>query len=295
MQNHIININHLSKKDIISIIDDACKIINNNNKTRKKLSGSVVSLFFEPSTRTRVSFAIAADNVGMNNIDVSIKDSSINKGESIKDTIMSMIAMQPACVVIRTKDQDIFNDMSLFDGIATINAGHGASQHPTQALLDAATILHNKGTLDNLKIAICGDIAHSRVARSFIDIMQNFSSEIRLIAPRYLQTKYFNLDYFDDVSKGVEDCDVIMTLRLQKERMSSQLNSLALNYKKLYRLSHDNISSAKNDVIIMHPGPVNREIEITGQLVDDTRKSVVMQQVAMGIATRMACFKWLFS
>ena len=225
---------------------------------------------------------------------MNIVNSAIKKGETLIDTAMTLNAMHPNLIVIRHQDSGACNLLSQKVNCAVINAGDGRREHPTQALLDALTIIEKKGKIQGLRIAICGDILHSRVARSNIYLLNMLGAEVNIIAPTNLMPKdleKFGVNKFSDMKKGLIDCDIVMMLRLQNERMNSSFLASNREYYEYYGLTPDKLDCAKNDALIMHPGPMNRGIEIDTNLADDINKSVIQEQVELGVAVRMACLK----
>jgi aspartate carbamoyltransferase catalytic subunit len=221
-------------------------------------------------------------------------NSAIKKGETLIDTAMTLNAMHPDLIVIRHQDSGACNLLSQKVNCSVINAGDGRREHPTQALLDALTIITRKKKIEGLRIAICGDILHSRVARSNIYLLNMFGAEVNIIAPTNLMPKdieKFGVNIFSDMKKGLKNCDIVMMLRLQNERMSSSFLASNREYYEYYGLTPDKLSHAKEDALIMHPGPMNRGIEIDTNLADDINKSVIKEQVELGVAVRMACLK----
>jgi len=225
---------------------------------------------------------------------MNITNSAIKKGETLIDTAMTLNAMHPDIIVIRHQDSGACNLLSQKVNCAVLNAGDGRREHPTQALLDALTIIDRKKKIEGLKIAICGDILHSRVARSNIYLLNMLGAEVNIIAPSNLMPRDLDklgINKFTDMKKGVTDCDIVMMLRLQNERMSSSFLSSNREYYEYYGLTPDKLNFAKDDALIMHPGPMNRGIEIDTKLADDMNKSVIKEQVELGVAVRMACLK----
>jgi len=218
----------------------------------------------------------------------------LKKGETLIDTAMTLNAMHPDIIVIRHQDSGACNLLSQKVNCAVLNAGDGRREHPTQALLDALTIINRRKKIEGLKIAICGDILHSRVARSNIYLLNMLGAEVNIVAPTNLmpnEIERFGVNIFSDMKKGVKDCDIVMMLRLQNERMTSSFLSSNREYYEYYGLTPDKIKFAKEDALIMHPGPMNRGIEIDTNLADDINKSVIKEQVELGVAVRMACLK----
>ena len=297
-QKHLLGIQDLSINDVNLILDEASTFIDLNKSKNKKLdslSGKTqINLFFEPSTRTQSSFELAGKRLGADVMSMNITNSAIKKGETLIDTAMTLNAMHPDLIVIRHQDSGACNLLSQKVNCAVINAGDGSREHPTQALLDALTIITRKKTIEGLRIAICGDILHSRVARSNIYLLNMLGAEVNIIAPTNLMPKdieKFGVNIFSDMKEGLKGCDIVMMLRLQNERMSSSFLASNREYYEYFGLTQDKLSFAKNDALIMHPGPMNRGIEIDTKLADDINKSVIREQVELGVAVRMACLK----
>ena len=297
-QKHLLGIQDLSINDVNLILKEAEKFIELNKSKNKKLDllkgKTQINLFFEPSTRTQSSFELAGKRLGADVMSMNITNSAIKKGETLIDTAMTLNAMHPDIIVIRHQDSGACNLLSQKVNCAVLNAGDGRREHPTQALLDALTILNRKKKIQGLKVAICGDILHSRVARSNIYLLNMLGAEVNIVAPSNLLPKdieKFGVNIFSNMKKGVKDCDIVMMLRLQNERMSSSFLSSNREYYEYYGLTQDKLEYAKSDSIIMHPGPMNRGIEIDTKLADDTNMSVVKEQVELGVAIRMACLK----
>ncbi len=295
---HLLGIQDLKVSEIKHILNEAQQFIDLNRSKNKKsdiLKGKTqINLFFEPSTRTQSSFELAGKRLGADVMSMNITNSAIKKGETLIDTAMTLNAMHPDIIVIRHQDSGARNLLSQKVNCAVLNAGDGRREHPTQALLDALTILNRKKKIEGLKIAICGDILHSRVARSNIYLLNMLGAEVNIIAPTNLMPKEiekFGVNTFTDMNKGLKDCDIVMMLRLQNERMTSSFLSSNREYYEYYGLTPDKLDHAKPDAIIMHPGPMNRGIEIDTRLADDINKSVIKEQVELGVAVRMACLK----
>ncbi|MDE5058214.1 aspartate carbamoyltransferase catalytic subunit [Wolbachia endosymbiont of Drosophila bocki] len=282
---NLLNISDLTVDDVENITKLA------NQYLKKEVANShilenktVINLFFEDSTRTLASFEIAAKSLGANVVTLPIRSSSINKGEDLKDMIKTLNAMNPDYIIIRHKSSGIINTLAKYVNCLLINAGDGSSEHPTQALADYLVISNHKKQIKDLKVVICGDILHSRVARSNIRLLKMFGAEINLVAPPTLICKHFpevdSVHY--SLIEGIKDADVIMLLRLQKERMNN--SSSEKEYFYLYGLDSQKLSYAKPDAIVMHPGPINRGIEISSDVAD----CVILQQVEFGLAIRKA-------
>ena len=297
-QKHLLGIQDLSINDVNLILDEASTFIDLNKSKNKKLDSlrgkTQINLFFEPSTRTQSSFELAGKRLGADVMSMNITNSAIKKGETLIDTAMTLNAMHPDLIVIRHQDSGACNLLSQKVNCAVINAGDGRREHPTQALLDALTIITRKKKIEGLRIAICGDILHSRVARSNIYLLNMLGAEVNIIAPTNLMPKdieKFGVNRFSNMKEGLKDCDIVMMLRLQNERMSSSFLASNREYYEYYGLTQDKLIFAKDDALIMHPGPMNRGIEIDTKLADDINKSVIREQVELGMAVRMACLK----
>ena len=297
-QKHLLGIQDLSILDVKLILDEAKKFISLNKSKNKKLDilrgKTQINLFFEPSTRTQSSFELAGKRLGADVMSMNITNSAIKKGETLIDTAMTLNAMHPDIIVVRHQDSGASNLLSQKVNCSVLNAGDGRREHPTQALLDALTIIEKKKKIEGLRIAICGDILHSRVARSNIFLLNMLGAEVNIVAPTNLMPKdieKFGVKTFSNMKEGVKDCDIVMMLRLQNERMSSSFLSSNREYYEYYGLTPDKLEKAKKDAIIMHPGPMNRGIEIDTKLADDINKSVIKEQVELGVAVRMACLK----
>ena len=297
-QNHLLGIQDLTISDVKIILKIAKAFIKlNRSKTKKVdlLKGKTqINLFFEPSTRTQSSFELAGKRLGADVMTMNIINSALRKGETLIDTAMTLNAMHPDLIVIRHQDSGACNLLAQKVNCAVINAGDGRREHPTQALLDSLTILDRKKKIEGLRVAICGDILHSRVARSNIYLLNMLGAEVNIIAPSTLMPKdveKLGVNKFSDMKKGLKGCDIVMMLRLQNERMNSSFLSSNREYYEYYGLTYDKLSYAKKDALIMHPGPMNRGIEIDTNLADDINKSVIKEQVELGVAVRMACLK----
>lgn len=311
LSKNLITIDQLSVKDIEDIHNRAETYFLSNREhgnCSSELSGKVlINFFFENSTRTRTSFEIAAKRLGVEVVNIAVALSALKKGESIIDTSKTIDAMRPDFVVIRHNSSGIVSLLNEHIEASLINAGDGTNEHPTQALLDSFVIRRNikdKGiNFSDLKIAICGDVLHSRVARSNIKLLRKLGSEVRVITPPTFITKgyrewlkeSFDVEVFESLEEGIADVNVIMMLRIQQERMQGCYIPSLEEYFKLYGLTHKKISNAKPNVMVMHPGPMNREIEISSQLADDPEVSLVLEQVEAGVAVRQAILKYLSS
>ena len=297
---HLLGIDHLSSDDIISILDLAEHYVTLNRQSQKRsdaLNGlTQINMFFENSTRTQASFELAGKRLGADVMNMEMGASSIKKGETLIDTALTLNAMNPDLLVVRHPNSGSVELLAEKVNCAVLNAGDGQHEHPTQALLDALTIRRAKGRLHRLSVAICGDIAHSRVARSNIFLLNKMESRIRLIAPKTLLPSgidRFGVEIFDDMRKGLEGVDVVMMLRLQRERMDGAFIPSSREYYHRWGLTAEKLAHAKDDAIVMHPGPMNRGVEIDGDLADDLNRSVIQEQVEMGVAVRMAAMELL--
>ena len=297
-QKHLLGIQDLSINDVNLILDEAnsfIKVNQSNNKKVDVLRGKTqINLFFEPSTRTQSSFDLAGKRLGADVMTMNMSNSALKKGETLIDTAMTLNAMHPDLIVIRHQDSGAPNLLSQKVNCAVINAGDGRREHPTQALLDALTIISRKGNIEGLKIAICGDILHSRVARSNIYLMNMLGAEVNVIAPKTLMPKSIErlgVKAFTNMKKGLDGCDIVMMLRLQNERMQGSFLPSKREYYEYFGLTPEKLKFANKNALIMHPGPMNRGVEIDTKLADDINVSLVKEQVELGVAVRMACLK----
>ena len=295
IQNHLLGIEGLEQSAIREILDKAEQYADLNLKAKKRvdvLSGlTQINMFFENSTRTQASFELAGKRLGADVMNMALQGSSIKKGETLVDTALTLNAMRPDLLVVRHPQSGAVDLLSQKVNCSVINAGDGQHEHPTQALLDALTIRRAKGRLHRLNIAICGDISHSRVARSNMLLLGKLENRIRLVGPPTLipsQIGEFGVEVYHDMLEGLKDVDVVMMLRLQKERMDGGFIPSEREYFQRYGLDFNKLSYAKDDAIVMHPGPMNRGVEIDGDIADDVTRSVIQEQVEMGVAVRMA-------
>lgn len=296
---HLLSCEGLTAPDIGFLLDLADKAADRNRKVDKKrniLAGrTVINLFFEASTRTQASFELAGKRLGADVMNMLVASSSVQKGETLIDTAVTLNAMRPDIIVVRHHAAGAVELLSQKVDCSVVNAGDGAHQHPTQALLDALTIRRAKGRLAGLTVAICGDILHSRVARSNIALLNAMSARVRIIAPSTLlpsNPDRLGAEVFTDMWKGLEDADVVMMLRLQHERMDGAYVPSSREYFHFFGLDHEKLARAKPDALIMHPGPMNRGVEIASTVADHSR-SVIREQVEMGVAVRMAVLEAL--
>ena len=297
---HLLGIEGLSADAITTLLDIADTYVEQNRKPNKTLSllrgRTIINLFFESSTRTRTSFELAGKRLGADVINMSVQTSSIKKGETLIDTAMTLNAMHTDVLVVRHGDSGAVKLLSEKVNCAVMNAGDGSHEHPTQALLDALTIRRRKGRLQGLTVAICGDVLHSRVARSNILLLHTMGARVRVIGPPTLLPSAidrFGVEVFHDMREGLKDCDIVMMLRLQTERMQGRFVPSVREYFHFFGLDREKLAYARDDALVMHPGPMNRGVEIDSELADDLDRSVIREQVEMGVAVRMACIDLL--
>jgi aspartate carbamoyltransferase catalytic subunit len=300
-QRHLISIADLKQHEIIDLLDRAERMVPVSRQERKSLptlaGKTQINLFFEPSTRTQSSFEIAGKRLGAMVINMAVKTSSVTKGETLIDTAATLNAMRPDVLVVRHGAAGAVELLSQKVGCSVINAGDGAHEHPTQALLDALTIRRHKGRIAGLTVAICGDIANSRVARSNLLLLGALHVRTRVIAPKNLLPagiEHIATEVFTDMEEGLKDVDVVMMLRLQHERASGKMIPSVREYYRFYGLDAAKLALAKPDAIVMHPGPMNRGVEIDPAIADGA-SSVITDQVEMGVAVRMAVLDALLS
>ncbi len=296
---HLLTCETLTAAEITALLDIADKAAEINrqvNKKRDVLRGrTLINLFFEASTRTQSSFELAGKRLGADVMNMNVSTSSVQKGETLIDTAMTLNAMRPDIITVRHYAAGAVELLAQKVDCSVINAGDGAHQHPTQALLDALTIRRAKGRIAGLTVAICGDILHSRVARSNINVLNTMGARVRLIAPSTLlpaEPERFGAEVFTDMWKGLESADIVMMLRLQRERMHGSLVPSSREYFHFFGLDHEKLARAKPDALIMHPGPMNRGVEIASTIADHSR-SLIREQVEMGVAVRMAVLEAL--
>lgn len=299
-QKHLLGIEALRPDEITSLLDLADQYVDLNRRDVKHsdaLTGlTQINMFFENSTRTQASFELAGKRLGADVMNMAMQASSIKKGETLIDTAMTLNAMHPDLLVVRHPHSGAVDLLAQKVNCAVLNAGDGRHEHPTQALLDALTIRRAKGRLHRLNIAICGDIAHSRVARSNLILLGKMENRVRLVGPPTLmpsQISEFGVEVYEDMAEGLKDVDVVMMLRLQRERMDGGFIPSEREYYHRYGLDAAKLSHAKDDAIVMHPGPMNRGVEIDGEIADDINRSVIQEQVEMGVAVRMAAMDLL--
>ncbi len=298
-QRHLLGIEGLSYPEITGLLDLAEEFVVLNRQVDKKrpsLRGCTqINLFFEASTRTQSSFELAGKRLGADVMNMSISSSSMRKGETLLDTAITLNAMHPDLLVVRHHASGAVALLARKVDCAVINAGDGAHEHPTQALLDALTIRRNKGPIDTLTVAICGDIAHSRVARSNIILLNTLGARVRVVAPSTLLPpgiEKFGVEVSRDMREGLRDADIVMMLRLQRERMNGSLVPSSQEYFAYYGLDARKLAYARPDALVMHPGPMNRGVEIDSSVADGAQ-SLIREQVEMGVAVRMAVLEAL--
>ena len=293
---HLLSIDHLSDAQIGLILDEGARWFVWNRQSRriaKRLDGlTIINAFFENSTRTLLSFEIAANRLGAQTVVMQVEQSSIKKGETLEDTARTLNAMRPDALVIRHREEGAPASIAAIMDCPVIKAGDGIGEHPTQALLDAATIRQRFGRIAGLKVAICGDLRHSRVARSNVKLLRRLGVELRLAGPPSLMPDDLP-GGVGSIDEAVDGADVVMMLRVQRERMSEDLGDAPGEYLARYGLTAERLGRASPGAAIMHPGPINRGVEIEGELADDPERSLITLQVEMGVAVRMACLDLL--
>jgi aspartate carbamoyltransferase catalytic subunit len=291
----LLSIDDLSDDEIATILTEADRWFAFNRRPRRidrRLDGlTVLNAFFENSTRTLLSFEIAAQRLGAQVVTMQVEMSSIKKGETLEDTARTLNAMRPDCLVMRHGSTGAPRAIAGIMDCPVINAGDGTGEHPTQALLDAATLKHRFGRIEGLKVAICGDLAHSRVARSNARLLPRLGADVRLAGPPALLPADFAGS--GAIDEAVEGADVVMMLRIQRERLEEELNDAPGEYLARYGLTPERMAKAGPGAVVMHPGPINRGVEIDGNVADDPERSLITLQVEMGVAVRMACLDLL--
>jgi aspartate carbamoyltransferase catalytic subunit len=292
---HLLGIEDLSVEEIVGLLDLADTYVELNRAPEKKTSllkgRTLINLFYEASTRTQSSFELAGKRMGADVLNMLVKSSSVAKGETLIDTATTLNAMRPDILVVRHQDSGAAELLSQKLDCSVVNAGDGSHEHPTQALLDALTIRRRGRKFEGLTVAICGDVAHSRVARSNIQLLSKMGARVRLVAPRTLlpaDAARFGVEIFTDMREGLKDADIVMMLRLQVERMSGAFVPSTREYFRFWGLDRSKLAFAKKGALVMHPGPMNRGVEIDSVVADDIEVSVIHEQVEMGVAIRMA-------
>ena len=296
---HLLGIEGLTRGDLLALIDRADAAVSISRQVEKKratLRGRTqINLFFEASTRTQSSFELAGKRLGADVMNMSVASSSVKKGETLIDTAATLNAMRPDIIVVRHHQAGAVHLLARKVDCSVVNAGDGAHEHPTQALLDALTIRRNKGRIAGLVVAICGDILHSRVARSNILALTALGAEVRVVGPSTLLPsgiERMGVDVFRDMRAGLKDADIVMMLRLQRERMNGGFVPSPKEYFRYFGLDEEKLKLARPDALVMHPGPMNRGVEIDS-LVADGAQSLIREQVEMGVAVRMAVLEAL--
>ena len=296
---HLLGIQGLSRADIISLLDmadEAVAVSRQVDKKRNLLRGRTqINLFFEASTRTQASFEIAGKRLGADVMNMAVANSSLKKGETLIDTAVTLNAMRPDILIVRHHQSGAVDLLSQKVDCCVVNAGDGAHEHPTQALLDALTIRRRKGRIEGLTVAICGDVAHSRVARSNMILLQALGARVRVVGPSTLLPsgiERMGVEVFHDMRKGIAGADIVMMLRLQLERMNGAFVPSLREYARFYGLDEEKLRLAAPDALVMHPGPMNRGVEIDSAVADGPQ-SLISEQVEMGVAVRMAVLEAL--
>ena len=292
----LLSIDSLSDDQIATILDEGDRWVEANRSgaaAEESLGGRIVfNLFYESSTRTLMSFSVAAQRLGAQVVTLPVEYSSVKKGETLEDTARTLNAMRPDALIIRHPETEAPSRMAEIMDCPVINAGDGTNEHPTQALLDALTIRRHFGQIAGLKVAICGDIKHSRVARSNAKLLPRLGVEVRLAGPSALLPD--DLPGSGDVESAIDGADVVMMLRVQRERLEEDLNDAPGEYLERYGLTAERLQRAAPNAMVMHPGPMNRGVEIDSAVADDPKRSLIPLQVETGVAVRMACLRLLF-
>jgi aspartate carbamoyltransferase catalytic subunit len=296
---HLLGIEGLSREEISGLLDLGEEFVDLNRQIEKKRASlrgrTQINLFFEASTRTQSSFELAGKRLGADVMNMAVSTSSVRKGETLIDTAMTLNAMHPDILVVRHHASGAVELLAQKVDCAVINAGDGAHEHPTQALLDALTIRRNKGRIERLLVVICGDILHSRVARSNIILLNTLGARVRVVAPSTLLPpgiERFGVEVFRDMREGLAGADIVMMLRLQRERMNGSFVPSVQEYFHYYGLDQKKLAYARPDALVMHPGPMNRGVEIDTAVADGAQ-SLIREQVEMGVAVRMAALEAL--
>jgi aspartate carbamoyltransferase catalytic subunit len=296
---HLLGIDGLNRLDILHLLDLAEEAISVSRQVEKKkgtLSGrTLINLFFEASTRTQSSFELAGKRLGADVMNMSVATSSVKKGETLIDTAITLNAMRPDIIVVRHHQAGAAHLLARKVDCAVVNAGDGAHEHPTQALLDALTMRRAKGRVEGLVVAICGDVLHSRVARSNIILLSALGARVRVVGPSTLMPTgigRMGVEVHTNMRDGLRDADIVMTLRLQRERMSGAFIPSTREYFRFFGLDSDKLAYARPDALVMHPGPMNRGVEIDSSVADG-EQSLIREQVEMGVAVRMAVLEAL--
>ena len=296
---HLLGIERLSREEILGLLDLAEEFVDLNRQIEKKRTSlrgrTQINLFFESSTRTQSSFELAGKRLGADVMNMAVNSSAMKKGETLIDTAITLNAMHPDILVVRHHASGAVELLAQKVDGSVINAGDGAHEHPTQALLDALTIRRNKGSIEGLTVAICGDILHSRVARSNIYLLNALGARVRVVAPSPLLPSHverLGVEVTGDMREGLQNADIVMMLRLQRERMNGSFVPSTQEYFAYFGLDQKKLAYAKPDALVMHPGPMNRGVEIDSAVADGAQ-SLIREQVEMGVAVRMAVLEAL--
>jgi aspartate carbamoyltransferase catalytic subunit len=296
---HLLGIQGLSRPEIEGILDmaeEAVKVSRQVEKKRTVLRGrTLINLFFEASTRTQASFELAGKRLGADVMNMAVANSSVKKGETLIDTAVTLNAMRPDIIVVRHYSSGAVDLLARKMDCSVINAGDGSHEHPTQALLDALTIRRRKGRIEGLTVAICGDVAHSRVARSNMILLTTLGARVRVVAPSTLLPSGIDrmgVEVHRTMEAGLKDADIVMMLRVQRERMDGAFIPSSREFFRFFGLDAQKLKYAKPDALVMHPGPINRGVEIDSEVADGVR-SLINEQVEMGVAVRMAVLESL--
>jgi aspartate carbamoyltransferase catalytic subunit len=296
---HLLGIEGLSREEIVGLLDLAEEFVDLNRQIEKKRTSlrgrTQINLFFESSTRTQSSFELAGKRLGADVMNMAVGSSAMKKGETLIDTAMTLNAMHPDILVVRHHASGAVELLAQKVDGSVINAGDGAHEHPTQALLDALTIRRNKGRIEGLTIAICGDVLHSRVARSNIILLNALGARVRVVGPSTLLPSHverLGVEVTRDMREGLQNADIVMMLRLQRERMNGSFVPSTQEYFAYFGLDQRKLGFAKSDALVMHPGPMNRGVEIDSSVADGAQ-SLIREQVEMGVAVRMAVLEAL--
>jgi len=296
---HLLGMEGLSRLDILHLLqlaEEAIEVSRQVEKKKTSLRGRTqINLFFEASTRTQSSFELAGKRLGADVMNMSVANSSVKKGETLIDTAITLNAMRPDIIVVRHAEAGAAHLLARKVDCAVINAGDGAHEHPTQALLDALTIRRAKGRIEGLNVAICGDVLHSRVARSNIILLTCLGARVRVVGPSTLlpsEIGRIGVEVFTNMRDGLRDADIVMMLRLQRERMQGAFIPSTREYFRFFGLDEEKLAMARPDALVMHPGPMNRGVEIDSSVADGPQ-SLIREQVEMGVAVRMAVLEAL--
>jgi aspartate carbamoyltransferase catalytic subunit len=296
---HLLGIEGLSREEILGLLDLAEEFVDLNRQIEKKRTSlrgrTQINLFFESSTRTQSSFELAGKRLGADVMNMAVNSSAMKKGETLIDTAITLNAMHPDILVVRHHASGAVELLAQKVDGSVINAGDGAHEHPTQALLDALTIRRNKGSIEGLVVAICGDILHSRVARSNIYLLNALGARVRVVAPSTLLPAHIErlgVEVTGDMREGLQNADIVMMLRLQRERMNGSFVPSTQEYFAYFGLDQKKLAYARPDALVMHPGPMNRGVEIDSAVADGAQ-SLIREQVEMGVAVRMAVLEAL--